>query len=55
MIARKIRFGLRTKGGQKMFGTIMTCVGTWRLPGYNVMSMIRDALVKNPGYEIICP
>ena len=55
VIARKIRFGLRTAGGQKMVGTMASCIVTWRLRGYNVTDMIRDALVKKPGYTVICP
>ncbi len=55
VIACKIRFGLRTAGGLKMFGTISTCSITWRLQGHNVTDMIRDALIRNPGYVVICP
>ncbi len=55
VIARKIRFGLRTKDGQKMFGNMLTCIETWRLRGCNVTDMIRDALVRNPGYVVVCP
>ena len=54
MIARKIRFRLRTKGGLKTFGNISTCSVTWRLLERNVRGMIRDALVKSHGYEVIC-
>ena len=35
VIARKIRFELRTAGGQKMFGSMTSCIVTWHLLRYN--------------------
>jgi len=44
VIQRGIRHGLRTAGGMRMFGIIMTCLGTWRMRGMDVAERLREVL-----------
>lgn len=44
VIQRKIRYGLRTTGGMRMLGTIMTCMETWRMRGPDVIAKLQQVL-----------
>lgn len=42
VIQRKMRGQLKNPAGMKMFGTLLTCVTTWRMCGFNVMDKLRE-------------
>jgi len=44
VIQRGMRHGLRTAGGMRMFGIIMTCLGTWRMRGLDTAERLREVL-----------
>jgi len=44
VIQRGIRHGLRTAGGMRMFGVIMTCLGTWSMGGLDMAERLREVL-----------
>lgn len=44
VIQRKVRGQLKNPAGMKMFGTLLTCLTTWRMRGLNVMDKLRETL-----------
>jgi len=47
MVTDRVRTQVRhhgARGGMRMFGTIMTCLGTWRMGGLDVAEKLREVL-----------
>lgn len=44
VIHRKVRGQLMNLEGMKMFGTLLTCLTTWRMQGLNVMNKLQETL-----------
>ena len=44
VIHRKVRGQLMNLEGMKMFGTLLTCLMTWRMQGLNVMNKLQETL-----------